>query len=152
MAKYRLIYFHKKHLIQSQQELSCCTDTETAAQPHCRNADTVIKIFKNCSDLRAIMDSKITTSDWMDWSCSYILVPSATRDPVPFKTSIKGWQLQHSTDGKQFGSEEGLAAVTLTHNTNVTLLGRAFKLPVIFEKDMFWLKRKICSGLHKGSY
>lgn len=39
-------------------------------------------------------------------------------------------------------TDEGLVAVTLTHNTNVTLLGRAFKLPVIFEKNMFCLQKR----------
>lgn len=39
-------------------------------------------------------------------------------------------------------TEEGLAAVTLTHNTNVTLLGRAFKLPVIFKKKHVLIEKK----------
>lgn len=40
--------------------------------------------------------------------------------------------------------DEGLVAVTLTRNTNVTLLGRAFKLAVISKKICFaWKKRYI---------
>ena len=39
-------------------------------------------------------------------------------------------------------TDESLVAVTLTHKANIILLGRAFKLLVIFEKDTFWMQKR----------
>lgn len=55
--------------------------------------------------------------------------------------------------GDNLGQTDGNpVAVTLTHNTNIILSGTAFKWLVIFEKDIFWMQKKICSGSHNVSY